>query len=265
MRRKNDVLELPERGNLPTTTTRAWREVAFLLTLAVATLVFLASGNVIISTVLPCLHAGWSTFRTGLWILESDPRRFRARTCFAYYVAAACWKAALAALLSVGIFIVVAQRTGVEPSMDEFVATMWVLIIGIVLNTVLGMTATVAALLGKIRVWVHPRLQSIFHGDLRRAAQQSKRYPGFNYAIFVVGTALVFPLVTLGAILLAVLTVGLSRREVESSMGSVVGCIAIFALPLAFIPGYTWLSARVIARHPVECWPLDTLENVEHR
>ena len=88
--------------------------------------------------------------------------------------------------------------------MDEFVATMWVLIIGVVLNTALGMAATVAAVIGEIRVWVHPRLQSAFHGDLRWAARQSCRYPGFNYAIFVVGTALVFPLVTLGAILLAV-------------------------------------------------------------
>ncbi len=83
MRRTNDVFELSKRDNLPTTATRGWRAIAFLLTLAVATLVYLVSGNVIISTVLPCLHAGWSTFRTGLWILKSDPRRFRARTCFA--------------------------------------------------------------------------------------------------------------------------------------------------------------------------------------
>ena len=46
-------------------------------------------------------------------------------------------------------------------------------------------------------------------------------------------------------------------------MGSLVGCIAIFVLPLAVVPGYGWLSARVIARHPVECWPPDTVENVE--
>ncbi len=254
------MFELPQRDNSTTTPTRGWRAAVFVLTLAAATLVYLASGNVIASTVLPCLHAGWRTFRTGLWILRSDPRHFRARTCFAYYVAAACWKAALAALLSVGIFIVVAQRTGVEPSMEQFAAAMWVLIIGVAMNTALGLAATVAAIAGKIRVWVHPRLQSALHGELKWAARQSYRFPGFNHAIFVVGTALVFPLVAMGAILLAALTVGLSRQEAESSMGSLVGCIAIFALPLAAIPGYAWLSARVIARHPVECWPPEAVE-----
>jgi hypothetical protein len=247
------MFDPPQQDNL--TATRGWRAVVFVLTLAAATLIYLASGNAIASVVLPCLHAGWTTFRTGLWVLKSDPLRFRARTCFAYYVAAAFWKAALAALLSVAVFIAVAQRTGAEPSMKEFAAAMSVLIIGVVLNTALGLAATVAAIVGKIRVWVHPRLQSALDGDLRWAARQSYRVPGFNHAILVVGTALVFPLVAMGAILLAVLSVGLSRQEAESSMGSLVGCIAIFALPLAAIPGYAWLSARVIARHPVECWP----------
>jgi hypothetical protein len=128
--------------------------------------------------------------------------------------------------------------------MDQFAVTMLVLIIGVALNTVLGVAATAAAVIGKIRVWVHPRLQSTLHGDLRRAARQESRFPGFNHAIFVVGTALVFPLVGLGATLLAVLTVGLNREEAESSIGSLVGCIAIFAFPLAAIPGYAWLSAR---------------------
>jgi hypothetical protein len=231
--------------------------------LVAATLFYLASGSVIASTVLPCLHAGWRTFWSGLWILQSDPRRFRARTCFTYYVAAACWKAALAALLCVGSFILAARRTGAQPRMDQFAVTMLVLIIGVALNTVLGVAATAAAVIGKIRVWVHPRLQSTLHGDLRRAARQESRFPGFNHAIFVVGTALVFPLVGLGATLLAVLTVGLNREEAESSIGSLVGCIAIFAFPLAAIPGYAWLSARVIARHPAECWPPGTVENVE--
>jgi hypothetical protein len=147
--------------------------------------------------------------------------------------------------------------------MQEFAATMWVLVIGVALNTVLGIAATVAAVIGEIRVWVHPRLQSTFHGDLRWTARHSHRYPGFNYAIYVVGTALVFRLVTSGAILPAVLTVGLHREEAESSVGSLLGRIAIFVLPLAVIPGYAWLSARVIARHSVECWPPDTVENIE--
>jgi hypothetical protein len=257
------LCELRARDNWTRAFARGWRVAIFLFTLVVATLIYLASGNVIVSTVLPCCHAGWRTFRTGLWILRTDPRRFRARTCFAYYVAAACCNAAFAALLVVGIFIEVALRTGVEPSMDEFIATMWVLIIGVLLNTALGIAATVAAIVGKIRVWVHPRLQSILHGDLRLAPQHPRRYPGLNYAIFVLGTAYVCPLVTLLAILLAVLPIGVTREEADSSIVLMVGSFAILVLPVAALPGYAWLSARVVARHPAECWPRGTVENIE--
>lgn len=247
---------------LPTVPARVRQAVLFVLTLAVATLCYLASGNVIASAVLPCVHAGFRTFCSGWWILSVDPQRFRARTCFAYYVAAACWKAALAALLSIGTFIVVAMRTGAEPTMEEFAATMWVLIIGIALNTALGGAATVAAIKGHVRVWVHPRLETMLRGDLRLAARHVSRRAGFNFAIFVLGTAIVFPLTAVGALVLAVLTVGMGRHEVVGSFASIVGGVAIFLLPATGLFAYAWLSARVIARHPTECWPPDTLAQV---
>src|SRR5574340_969567 len=75
-------------------------------TLLVATLLYLTTKEPVLAAILPCVHGGWNTFRTGLWLLRADPRRLRARTCFAFYVAAACWNAAAAGVASVGLFIV---------------------------------------------------------------------------------------------------------------------------------------------------------------
>lgn len=253
------VARLVESNNIPAHSERRWRIALFLLLLAAAALLFLVSGRAITSVAIPSLVAGWGSFRTGLWILKVDPQRFRARTCFAYYVAAAFWNAALGALVSIGIFVVVAEKAGIDPDMDEFEATLIVLLGGIVLNTAVGFVATIAALVGKVRVWVNPKLPQHVHGDLRLAAHQSGLVPKFNFAVFVVGTAVVFPLAVLGIFVLALLT-GASSKGAEFSVLSLVGFVAVFALPFAGVPMYAWLSARVIARHPVECWPPATLD-----
>lgn len=241
--------------------SRMARIAYFLVTLLIATVIYLLSGALIVSTVLPCIHAGWSTLSSGLWILQVDPVRARARVCFTFYLAAACWKAACAALISVATFALIANKTGIEPSLEEFVATMWVLIIGVVLNMALGLGATAAAISRRVRVWVQPQLQSRYLGDLRRAARQSRIHPGFNHAIFVVGTALVFPTAALGALLLAVLPIAVNREDTVSTSTMILIFLLIFGFPLAAIPCYAWISSRVIARHPVECWPPATLDN----
>lgn len=227
----------------------------FGLTLLVATLVYLVTTAPIAAAILPCLHGGWNPFRTGLWLLRSDPDRPRARTCFAFYLAAACWNAAAAALSAVVVFILAANTIGVQPAMSEFVAIMLVLAGGVVLNTLLGWGAICAAIVRKVRVWVHPSLLATTGGDLRSIAELSPPRSGFNQAIFVVATALAFPAVGAGAIGLAWMTVGQNRANVETGSATILTFALVFGVPLAMIPCYAWLSSRIIARSPRECWP----------
>lgn len=254
----DDLIHLDQPAGV---SSRMARVAYFIVTLLIATVIYLLSGAMIVSTVLPCIHAGWSTLSSGLWILQVDPVRARARVCFTFYLAAACWKAACAALITVVTFAVVANKTGIEPSLDKFVATMWVLIAGVVLNMVLGLAATVAAISRRVRVWVQPQLQSRYLGDLRWAARQSRIYPGFNHAIFVVGTALIFPTAALGCLLLAVLPIAVEREDTVSTSTMILIFMLVFGFPLAAIPCYAWISSRIIARHPVECWPPATLDH----
>ena len=84
-------------------------------------------------------------------------------------------------------------------------------------------------------------------------------YPGFNHATFVVATALVFPLAALGAILLVVLPIAANREAAGTTLSMILVFLVVFGFPLAAIPCYAWIAARIIARHPAECWPPDTL------
>ena len=87
-------------------------------------------------------------------------------------------------------------------------------------------------------------------GDLRLVAELNPLYSGFNHAIFVVGTALAFPVIAVSAMGIAILTVGMDRKQIETVPIMVVEFAVIFGGPLAMIPCYAWLSSRIIARGP---------------
>lgn len=111
----------------------------FVVTLSVAVLLYLLTDSTLAAVVLPCMHGGWNTLHTGIWLLRSDPHRRRGRVCFAFYVAAACWKAAAAAFVSIIVFRIVEDRLGAKPNMAEFETTMFVLAGGVVFTTLIGL------------------------------------------------------------------------------------------------------------------------------
>ncbi len=171
--------------------------------------------------------------------------------CFIYYLAAACWNAAAAAVA----FIFLAIITRIEPNMKDVEANLYVLVWGILFNTILGLVAISTALRYKIRVWVHPRLRSQVQGDLRLAANLKPLRCGFNYAIFVTATALVFLAVIVGVIFFAVQTIDQKVNAPVTTFHLLYMFSVLFGCPLAMIPCYAWLSSRIIARSPRECWP----------
>lgn len=234
------------------------RSFAFVGTLAISALLYFLTNELVVAVILPCLHGGWHTIETGVWLLKTDPDRCRAKVCFAFYFATACWKAAAAALFTVFLFGVAEAMTGVQPNMDEFAATMLVVLGGVVFNTLVGIGATVAAVFYKIRVWVHPCLRSMVQNELRMVTGLHPARCGFNHAIFVVATALVFPVLCIGTTCLLIATVGKGRNEVESTAASLLVFATMFGGPIAMIPCYAWLSSRIIARTPQQCWPQDT-------
>jgi len=231
----------------------------FAATFTTAAYLYLILKQPIAAMILPCLHGGWKTFSTGMWLLTCDPRRSRAWISFAFYVAAACWKSAAAAFATLLLFILAQEITGVAPNMDELGLTMLVLLGGVVFNTLIGLGATCAALVHGTRVWVHPNLRRAVRGDFRLLAGLGAMASGLNHAIFVVVTAMMFPLMggcTLGLVIMAI-----AGKDKENVMAMIAALLGIFIGPIALIPCYGWVSSRIIARSPKECWPGESLES----
>ena len=218
-------------------------------------LVYLATRDPVAGAVLPAAGAGVGYVGTGLWVWRFDPFRTRARICLVFYLAAGCWRAAAAAVAAVIAFVVMANLFDRRPDLDRFSATMLVLIAGVALSTVLGLVATVAALVTRTRVWINPNLRALLEdGD----PEDAGRRVGRNHAVAVVGTALVVPMIAAcGAVLVAKTADGRPPAEFEGVASVVSTLLLVFGGLLAMIPLYAWVSARVLARTPRECWPPD--------
>lgn len=250
-----------------------WLEpLLFVGTLAAATFLYMATHEPLLAVVLPCLHGGWHSFRTGLWLLRSDPCRPRARTCFAFYLASACLNSAAFALSSLGLFGAGEVGMGHPANIKELNATLLVLAGGVLLNSCIGLGAIYAALTRKIRVWVQPRLREMVRGDLTLVSTLRPLYEDltpvtsfgpakhrFNHAVLVVATSLVFPVVGAGILAVIAMTVGKDPVQVTTTPIMTFEFAALFGAPLAMIPCYAWVSSRIIARSPRECWPAWTL------
>ncbi len=188
------------------------------------------------------------------WLRRSDPDGSRSSACWIFYLATGCWKGAAAALATIGLFVVIVVLTGQNPDMEEFVVTMITLICGVCLCTVAGVLAIRTALKRQIRVWVHPRLYDFLDTNLSQTTKRGRPWYGVNHAIFVVATTLFFPYLATVTGMLIVVAGNAGARDADITAGLILTGLLV-AGPLALLPVYIWLSSRVIAQSPHECWP----------
>lgn len=220
----------------------------------IGVMIYLVTKRPLLGTVLPFLAAGWPFLRSGWWLLHADPEVTRGRVCFLFYLAAGCWWAAASAVASVLAFITVGVITGNQPDMAEFEATMLVLTAGVVLNTLFGLVATAAALTKGIRVWVGSRVRDVWLAHYPPRTRMDHWHMGFNHAVFVVGTSLVVPVLILGAVLLVPIPNIGDKPDLGDKCYTILAFTVMFIGPLSMIPVYAFLSHRVIAQSPADCW-----------
>ena len=178
-----------------------YRFLAWPIVLVVAVAVEAATGSALLAALPIAVHAGWKSFRCGWWLKSVDPVPRRARACFWFYLATACWKAAAYAFVTIIIFGVVENFAGQPVPMDEVIAELQVMLCGVVLSVIVGIAAVVSALRRKVRVWVHPSVREQCRGDFNRLGEirgsvffnPYKLPHGFNHAVFIVITAVAFP------------------------------------------------------------------------
>lgn len=215
--------------------------LSFFASIFLGILVFLTTQNAIAGAVLPSLQGGQRLFRTGLWILRNDEEPVRAKVCFAFYLSAAFWMGSAVAFSTFILFTAIHAFTGNNPNMDQLAATMITLASCVAISSLFGLAAIIMAIRNRVRVWVHPGFQDTSDA-LHLATYDESDFDKFNYAIFVVTTSLAFPPLAIGCAALAMIHSGL------------LAFIVLLGGPLVTLIAYIWLSSRIIATCPGDCW-----------
>lgn len=217
--------------------------------LVVGIVIYLFTGSPLVGVTVASTHAAADGLSTALWLLRSHPSQAAALIGALFHVSAACWQVAAHALITVLAMMFAAEFVRAAPNLDDFAVTMLALSSGVVLTTLLGLLGTCLALRYGVKVWVRPKLRQELHQvDVLRINGFSRR---FNYAVFVIGTSLVFPVVAVASGLLIVFT---ANPNHTSMPGAIFSFVLLIVGPLIAIGVYVWISHRILARTPAEYW-----------
>ncbi len=237
--------------------------LAWPIVLIAAIAIHHVTGSPIAAASLLAIHAGWKSFRCGLWLKSADPVASRGWACFWFYLATAFWRAAAWACGVILGFLVLAIWTGRPPSDREVMVELCTLVGGVFLSTAAGIVAITFALSGKVSVWVQPDVREQCCGDFVRLGDTGGYYVGgrnrgFNHAIFIVATSLFVPVFGCAASLLAWST-AIGQPPDAGALLELMGFFLIFPGSFVTIPVYAIIAGRIVARTPMECWLPGTL------
>jgi hypothetical protein len=217
--------------------------------LVVGIVVYLFTGSPLVGVAVASSHAAANGLSTALWLLRFHPSRAAALIGALFHVSAACWQVAAHALITVLAMMLAAQFFRAAPNLADFKVTMLALASGVVLPALLGVLGSCMALRYGVKVWVRPKLrEELQQVDVLTSYGFSRR---FNYAVFVIGTSLVFPAVAVASGLLIFFT---ANPKHTSMPGAVFSFALLLVGPLIAIGVYVWISHRILARTPAEYW-----------
>lgn len=176
---------------------------------------------------------------SAIWVWKFDPLAYRGRICAMFHVSVAFWLGAPAAGLVIGASIFVHKKLGGPLPIDELNIAFVALLCGVVGSALIGLVASISALICCVRVWVHPSFSRMLGDQLTGVGAV---HSPSNFGVFVVATSLasvVLPI--LGTLLLVV-------QPFPAWMGYMIlpTTIAIVVIP-CFL-----LSSRIFASSPAE-------------
>jgi hypothetical protein len=234
----------------------ARRHVEFFVNVLIGCLIVAATTNAIAGALLLWVHMAWRPVDNAIYILTNDPWRMRGRVMAAFYVAAGCWLASAGALVElIVIFRSLEVYFGVKVNPDSIKYGIYSMFGGLAACSVIGFFACLFAAIDPVRVWFQPRFRPSFDSPPQPTEHlaHNRRPVRCNYAVSVIAIALMFPIVVACAIVLAVMTKDVPKDEATVN-NLWWGLLLIFGPPIAAIVLYAWLSSRIVARTPEECW-----------
>jgi hypothetical protein len=247
--------------------------VSWLTLLALGWLVYELTAQPVLGILSVCVKFGWERFRTAWWLLRVDPGRRRAWTSFALYVASALSRVAGAAAILSAVFIVemvILLDLGIvgPPGLRAAVlVTFGTLGINILCAALAGCAALILAHRYRIKVWLHPSVDSARRHDLWPPPDRSPDDLNRAEWIMAFGAGLTFlAIYVLAPVCLDNVLITLVDHTTRNVI-VIVSFVAPGLLPLFFAAaGQNGQSGRkalapLLASRPSECWgEADSLE-----
>lgn len=241
--------------------------LAVLLVLCAAIVLHSLTGIVFLAAAIVAIHGGWKSMHCGLWLLSSDPLPFRRWPCFWFYTSAAFFKATVWALLAFVLLAANEAFTGKPPTEEQLAARGMTTVVAMGLTAIIGIVAVISAIRHRMRIWVHPDIREKCGSDFCRVGE-SRAYVlgkrivysnGFNHAVFVLAISLFLPAICVLMLLLFCSFEVNAAPNRNLTTADILRLVTFFGVIFAIIPAYAFLSHRVIAQTPTECWPPATL------
>lgn len=223
------------------------------LVAAVSTAVFLFTMSPLLASVWPYLRAGWPAVRTAWWLRKVDPWPIRGKVGFYFHLAMAGFRAGVAGLLMVLLSGLIADARQGIPDLTQFIIAMCVILTGMSMSFLFGWWGTILAFRHGVRVFVISNLRDICHGDFSQIERLSPRRYHTNPANFVMAVAISGPALALWfAAMLTTIPDPTQPQAPTVSAAILLGALPV--LGVGCIALLIFLSTRVIARTPQECW-----------
>ena len=231
--------------------------------------IYLLTSSLAVSAILPSLKAAVPALRSATWLYQHESRLphngLRTASLFLMYVATGIWKAAYTAMFSMLGLGVAAVQFGARPEIPRIEALLITMTLCIGATCIVGLAATAAAWKSQVKLWVHPGIFAWCGGDFQRINHLGAYAARFNHATFVLGTSLALPGLCAGATVLAGLTAtGAPMDEATTALSLKIMLVAFVVYPIGVIMFYSYLSRRILAASPEQCWDTDAVANKEN-
>ncbi len=232
---------------------KAWRCFGQWPMIAMVSIVLLMlTLNPVLTGFLPYLRAGWPALRTALWLKKSDPWKARGTAGLLFHLCMALFCAGVCGLFCVLSTVLVATVTQKQPDLLPFIVAISIIAFACLLSSVFAWIGIAITLLHRVRIFVMSNLYTVCDGDFTVATTLEPKITGINPANYIIGVATATPLLAIWYVVMLTGATGHPADQNETTTFILLGLLPVLAI--ACVGVVVFLSSRITAQSPAECW-----------
>ena len=215
--------------------------------------------NPLLAGFLPYLRAGWPAARTAFWLKSADSWKARGTVGLLFHLCMALFRAGGSGFLSIVVTVIVAEVTHEQPDLILFAIAVLTIVFGCFLSTILSCFGAVIAVRHGVRIFVSSHLCKICHGDFTEARTLELGSVRTNPGNYILAVATATPMLTIWFVAMLMTMPG--PMEKDDNIASFIILCLLPILGSLCIAIVIFLSRRIMAHSPVECWGAEAPES----